>query len=104
VTQRLTFSHGSVYRGAALLDFSPARLDATIHRVIPRVRAESSRMYESCWLGLVWRIASAAAMVGVIALLYVVLNAVTKGYYQGLLRWGGVAVVVAAGVLLLLLA
>ncbi|MFP4145716.1 MAG: hypothetical protein ACLFV3_11295 [Phycisphaeraceae bacterium] len=103
LTQQLTFSHGSVYRGAALLDFSPARLDATIHRVIPRARAESSRAYET-WLGLVWRIASAAAMVGVIALLYVVLNAVTKGYYQGLLRWGGVAVVVAAGVLLLLLA
>jgi hypothetical protein len=95
--RRFTRPYGEVWDAAILVDASDETLrglarDAQVHRQVRRAER----------VGVAFAAASAAVMIGVIGLLYAVVNAFTRGYFAGRLRV--LAAVTALGGVLLGLA
>ena len=84
---------GPIWRQALLIDTSPGKLQTLANR-----HARLHRAHRSTWT---WNIVSIAGMMGIICLIYLFLNAATKGYYVWSLRLAAV-VLLAVGVLIVL--
>jgi hypothetical protein len=97
LTRRFHREYGDVWHEAILVDASPANLQALADETAGLVRARRA--------SFIARVASGAAMVAVIFIVYVVVNAFTKGYFVWRLRAAtALILVVALGALLLLAA
>ncbi len=100
-TQRFNREFGTVYRAAVVLDTNHASVPQIIAQAQERqaqiTRAASTHRahQRSQWAGIV-------ALVACVALIYAVLNVVTKGYYLWSLRTMAI-ILTAGGVLLLVL-
>lgn len=94
---RMDRPYGPVWGAAALYDFGPANLQTISHYAIQNVRVT-----KQSWARV---ILSLAGMMLVLAVVYGLLNAVTRGYFRLHLRMAVVmAFVVVAAVIFLLLA
>jgi hypothetical protein len=97
LTRRFHRDYGDVWYDAVLVDASPANLQALADETAGLARARRA--------SFVARVASGAAMVAVIFIIYVVVNAFTRGYFVWRLRAAtALVLVVALGALLLIAA
>jgi len=86
-------SYGNVWHGAVLVNASPGSIAMIAH--------EATRPLIARWTSLMHTAFAAAGLLVLICVVYLFLNAATKGYYVWALR-GAVIVVLAAGALLVL--
>jgi hypothetical protein len=97
LTRRFHRDYGDVWHEAVLVDASPRNLQALADETNGIARARRA--------SFIARAASGAAMVAVIFVIYVVVNAFTRGYFVWRLRVAtALVLVVALGALLLLAA
>jgi hypothetical protein len=94
--QSFTHSFGRTWRAGVLLDVSPAHLSAIQRPLLNEIGAHHAHSRRS-----VFAIAGIAA---VISLLYLFLNAATRGYFRSSLQWGAVAILVIGALMVMALA
>src|SRR5262249_7295716 len=90
--EQFTRPYGTVWAGSVLLDISPQKVDPLIKRYAAEIRAKQANL-------LRLRVGAGAA-IAISWLLYLALNAITKGYFTTPLRFGVLAVTVLAVMLM----
>jgi hypothetical protein len=91
-TEKFERPYGTIWTASVLLDASAEKLDPIIARYVGQLRAERAHV-QRVRFGAVVAVATAW-------LLYVVLNAITKGYFTARLRFGALAITALAIILL----
>ena len=91
-TEKFDRPYGTIWTASVLLDASAEKLDPIIARYAGQLRAERADVQRPRF--------GAFVAVAIAWLLYVVLNAITKGYFTARLRFGALAITALAIILL----
>jgi hypothetical protein len=94
--QSFQHSYGKTWRAGLLLDVSPTRMDPMRQSLTREIGSDHQRSRSSAF--------AVVGIAAVISLLYLFLNAATRGYFRSSLQWGAVAILVIGALMVMAIA